>query len=88
MPIAEMNNESLRPRVSTPKKIKMAVARTLTTPATTAVQRERRSREMAGRTVYATREKRVLGTGITNLMALLRIVRVRIQKFLLTDLKI
>ena len=44
--------------------------------------------EMVVRTVYATREKRVLGTVITNLMALLRIVRVRIQKFLLTDLKI
>ena len=42
---AEMNNESLRPRVSTTKKTKIAVATVLTTPATTTVQWEGRSRE-------------------------------------------
>lgn len=32
IPTAEMNNESLRPRNSTPKKMKMLVATNLTTP--------------------------------------------------------
>ena len=34
IPMAEMKSESLRPRVSTPKKMKMAVATTLTIPIT------------------------------------------------------
>lgn len=33
MPMAEMKREALRPKVSTPKKMKMAVATTLTIPA-------------------------------------------------------
>lgn len=38
MPIAEMKSESFLPRVSTPKKMKSAVATTLTTPLNHLVQ--------------------------------------------------
>ena len=86
---AEMNNESLRPRVSTTKKTKIAVATVLTTPATTTVQWEGGlEKGTAVRTVDATREKRVLGTVITNLMTLLRVVRAGTRGSLLADVKI
>lgn len=66
IPIADIKSESLRPRVSTPKNMKMAVATTLMIPITDKIRTGNISRKYGVLTIDTTGQKGVLSRCVAN----------------------